>query len=97
MNTFAQVHIAAKPGILYDYDAIAWYGGPVQARATDACLPYCRREKKWMGDALNNVSAVLERAMVHLQKNMRQEQVYTAIVLTAHRADAAATLLTYWQ
>ncbi len=50
-----------------------------------------------MGGALDNFSVVLEQAMVHLQKSMRQENTYTALVLAADGAHVAATLLTHWQ
>jgi len=50
-----------------------------------------------MEGALDKFSAVLEQAMVHLQKSMRQENTFTALVLAADRAHVAASLLAHWQ
>ncbi|AHG63087.1 FAD-dependent oxidoreductase [Advenella mimigardefordensis] len=50
-----------------------------------------------MVDALDNFSDVLERAMVHLQQSMQRERVFTVLVLTAKRAQVAATLQAHWQ
>ncbi|MGO3126117.1 MAG: FAD-dependent oxidoreductase [Advenella sp.] len=50
-----------------------------------------------MEGALDNFSAVLEQAMVHLQKSMQQENTFTALVLAANGAHVAATLLAHWQ
>ena len=50
-----------------------------------------------MEGALDKFSAVLEQAMVHLQKSMQLENTYTALVLAADGAHTAASLLAHWQ